>query len=142
MKTRKIPSCDELIDMMENNKNRRVRNDILFIAVLLILAAIGGIYLRFFRTVGNIVIITVDGAEYGTYSLSEDRIEEIRTGADDEQLNRLVISGGKAFIETANCPDGICAAHRPINRDGESIVCLPHRVVITAVGDEDNGLGG
>lgn len=125
--------------MMENNKKSRLRNDILLIAVLLVLATIGGIYLHFFRPIGNVVKVTVDGAEYGVYSLSINRIEEIRTGKGGEQLNRLVIKGGKAFVETATCPDGICAAHSPINRNGESIVCLPHRVVITVVGDKDDG---
>lgn len=124
--------------MMENNKKRRLRNDILLIAVLLVLAVIGGIYLHFFRVVGNTVKVTVDGAEYGVYSLSSDRTEEIRTGVDGGQLNRLIIKDGKAFVETATCPDGICVSHSPINRDGESIVCLPHRVVITVVGDKDD----
>ena len=39
----------------------------------------------------------------------------------------------------ASCPDGICAAHKPISREGESIVCLPHRVVITVRTVEDEG---
>ena len=127
---------------MEKNKKRLIRNDILLIAALLLLAVTATIYLHFFRTVGSAVKVTVDGAEYGVYSLSSDRTEEIRTGEGGEQLNRLVIKDGKAFIETATCPDGICAAHSPINRDGESIVCLPHRVVITVGEDENNGLLG
>ena len=53
------------------------------------------------------------------------------TGADGKHRNRLVICDGKAYMETATCPDGICVAHRPIFRNGESIVCLPNRVVIT-----------
>ena len=40
-------------------------------------------------------------------------------------------------MENASCPDGICVSHRPIFRDGESIVCLPNRVVITVVSDGD-----
>ena len=73
----------------------------------------------------------MDGEEYGTYPLSEDTVVEIRTGKDGEELNRLIIRDGKAFVERATCPDGICSNHRPISRDGESIVCLPHKVVIT-----------
>ena len=74
--------------------------------------------------------VTVDGEEYGTYPLSEDAEVEIRTGKNGEQLNRLVIKDGVAYVETATCPDGICAAHKPISRDGESIICLPHKVVV------------
>ena len=45
----------------------------------------------------------------------------------------MYIKDGKAYVETATCPDGICAGHSPIHREGESIVCLPHRVVITVI---------
>ena len=76
--------------------------------------------------------VTVDGKLFETYSLNEDKTVEIRTGENGENSNLLVIENGRAFVKTATCPDGICASHKPIFRDGESIVCLPHRVVITA----------
>jgi hypothetical protein len=34
-------------------------------------------------------------------------------------------------VEAADCPDKLCVSHREIFREGESIVCLPHRVVVT-----------
>ena len=114
----------------------RRRNDIIFIAAILLIAAIGLIYLFAFRKEGNVVKVTVDGEVYGTYSLSEDITEDIVT-AEGTELNRLVIRDGKAYMEHATCPDGICVEHRPIFRDGESIVCLPNRVVITVI-TEDN----
>lgn len=109
----------------------RLRNDVLFIGGLLLLLALLGLSLLLFRGEGDTVTVTVDGTLYGTYSLAEGTVVEIRTGTESESLNRLVIRDGKAFVEEANCPDGICAGHRPVNREGESIVCLPHRVVIT-----------
>ena len=45
--------------------------------------------------------------------------------------NLLVIKNGSAYVESASCPDGICAKHRGIFRDGDSIICLPNQVVIT-----------
>ena len=112
----------------------RLRNDVLLIAALLLLSAVGIVYLFVFRPGGDTVKVTVDGELYGTYSLSEPRTEEIRTGDDGGQINRLIIRDGKAHMEYATCPDGICAAHKPISREGESIVCLPHKVVITVIG--------
>ncbi len=125
--------------MIENNssKKRYWRNDILLIGGILLAAAIGGLCLLLFRGQGAAVEVRIDGKLYGTYSLSEDRIEEIRTGED--QLNRLVIRDGKASVDLATCPDGICAAHHPISREGESIICLPHRVVVAVVKEEKNG---
>ena len=90
-----------------------------------------------FRSSGDTVKVTVNGKLYGTYSLSQNITEDIKSGENGNQLNRLIISDGKAHMETASCPDGICVAHRPIFRSGESIVCLPNRVVITVITDNN-----
>lgn len=119
------------MDNKKNTKKRNIRNDLILIACFLLAAAVGIIYLTFFRPAGNMVTVTVDGEIYGTYSLSEDITENIYTGENNGNHNRLVISGGEAYMEKASCPDGICVAHAPVYRDGESIVCLPNRVVIT-----------
>lgn len=111
----------------------RLRNDVLLIAALLLLSAVGIVYLFVFRPGGDTVKVTVDGELYGIYSLSEPRTEEIRGGEDGGQINRLIIRDGKAYMESATCPDGICVSHRPIFRNGESIICLPNRVVVTVI---------
>ena len=113
--------------------------DVLFILILVGVVALSGLGLHLFRHPGDAVEIAVDGKIVATYPLTEDRTEDIRTGADQQQLNRLVIEDGKARVETATCPDGICAGHRPIRRQGESIICLPHRVVVTVISATDDG---
>ena len=113
------------------NGGRLFRNDVIFIAALLLVVSVCGLCFYFLRGEGDKVVVTVDGKEFGTYSLAEDVRVEIRTGAEDEELNVLVIRDGQAYVETATCPDGICAGHKPISREGESIVCLPHKVVIS-----------
>lgn len=117
----------------EETRPRHVRNDILLIAVLLLVAAVGALYLFVFRGAGNTVTVTVDGQLYATYALSDTVEVDIDSG---DGTNRLIIRDGKAFVEAASCPDGICVAHRPIFRDGESIVCLPNRVVVTVTSRE------
>lgn len=112
-----------------STKKHNIRNDIILIVALLLVAVIGALYLFVFRSSGNTVKVTVDGKTYGVFSLNENITEDIHTGKDN--LNRLIIRDGKAYMETATCPDGICVAHKPIFRDGESIVCLPNRVVVT-----------
>lgn len=114
-----------------NQVNRKNRNDVIFIAVLLLIVVLAGAAFFFLRGEGDSVTVSVDGKHYGTYPLHTDRILSIRTGEGGDQENLLVIRDGKALVESATCPDGICAAHKPISREGESIVCLPHRVVIT-----------
>ena len=120
------------MEKQKTTNKRHVRNDIILVSVLLLFAIACGIYLFFFRATGDSVKVAVNGKPYATYSLSENREVNIYTG-NNKQLNRLIIKDGKAFIETATCPDKICAEHRAIFRDGESIVCLPNRVVVTVI---------
>jgi hypothetical protein len=106
----------------------KAKNDMIFIAVLLaLILAFGGFYILS-RGEGDTVRVTVGGELYGEYPLSQDTTVEIRNG---ENLNLLIIEGEKARVETASCPDGICVSHKPISRDGESIICLPNEVVVS-----------
>lgn len=117
---------------------RLFRNDVIFIAALLLIVSALGLCFYLFRGEGDTVVVTVDKKEFGRYPLSEDRVVEIRTGKEKEELNLLVIKDGKAHVETATCPDGICAGHKPISKEGESIACLPHKVIITIESTETN----
>ncbi len=116
---------------------RVIRNDIVFICGLLVLLICAGLAIYFMRPEGDRVEVKVDGEVIGSYPLNQDAEIEIRTGNDNEQLNLLVIKDGKAYVQTATCRDGICANHSPINRVGQSIVCLPHKVSITVTSDQD-----
>ena len=127
-------SLDGRGDKQEKNV-RRGRNDVIFISALLLILAIICLGFFLFREEGSTVTVEVGGEIYGEYSLSRDTVVDIVTG--DGEVNRLVIRDGKAFVETATCPDGICVGHRPISRKGESIVCLPHQIVIKVT---DNGV--
>ena len=80
----------------ENIKKRSLRNDIILITAVILAAVIGLIYLNFFRSPGDTVTVTVDGEVYGVYSLSVNVTEDIYTGENKENLNRLVITDGKA----------------------------------------------
>lgn len=113
---------------MNTDRKRKIRNDLILIAVLLTVSVLAGLCLWLVRGEGDTVTVTVDGDTYGVYSLTEERQVEITT---PHGRNVLVIRDGRAQVTDADCPDGICANHRPIHRSGESIVCLPHKVVVT-----------
>lgn len=106
---------------------QKTKNDLILIAVLLLVVAGAALILFLSRMPGDTVVVTVDGQLWGEYSLSEDRTVEIKNG---DGYNLLVIESGKAYVRQASCPDGICSSHRPISHNGESIICLPNKVVI------------
>ena len=114
--------------MMEEKAGKKLKNDLIFISVLVFLVGVFALGYFLFRPEGDTVIVTVGGNFYGEYSLHEDRTEVIRTEYTE---NVFVIREGKVYMERASCPDGICAKHRGIFRDGDSIICLPNQVVIT-----------
>ena len=119
-------------------ETKRRRNDIILIAALLLIAAVAAVYLFCFRARGDQVKVTIYGELYGVYSLNENRSEEIISGKNGENRNLLIIRDGKAYIESASCPDSICVSHHRIFRDGESIACRPHGVLVTVItGDSD-----
>ena len=125
------------MEKQKNNGRVHLRNDLILIVSVLLLSAIALIYLFAFRKNGNTVRVTVDGKEYGTYLLSENVTHEIVTGENKENFNTFVISDGKVYMKEASCPDGICVSHRPVFRNGQSIVCLPNRVVVTVIDKSD-----
>lgn len=110
--------------------NKKIKNDIILVAVILAIAAAGLIIATLTRQEGSMVIVKIDGVQTQSYSLHENRTVEIITGDNDEFLNTLVIEDGKAYISQADCPDKICQEHRAISYSGETIVCLPHKIVI------------
>ena len=73
------------------------------------------------------VVIKVDGEVYGRYSLDEDQVVEIEEG---DFYNRVRIEDGKAYMEEADCPDGYCEEQGKINNRTQTIVCLPHKLVV------------
>lgn len=110
--------------------------DFILIGAVAVVAAILVLCLYVFNSGnGDFVQIEVDGVVTDTLSLSEDTVREIKT---DNGTNTLVISDGSAVMTQADCPDGICANHKPINKTGESIICLPHKVVVTVMNDKSN----
>lgn len=120
-------STENLTDL-PRKRGKKIKNDMIFLAVLLSVVLMIGLGILLFRNEGNTVTVTVDGKLWAEYPLHEDRTVEIKTAYG---VNRLIIRDGTAEVESASCPDGICADHRPISWDGQSIICLPNKVVIT-----------
>lgn len=112
---------------MQKTDSKKRKNDIIFISALILLVLAFALALLLFAEEGDTVTVRVDGEVFGEYLLSEDREVEIVT---EHGKNILVIKDGKADIVDAGCPDGICVKHRAVSRDGESIICLPNKVVV------------
>ena len=119
---------EKIADSVKDGGIRKIKaNDILLIGAILLAALAGAVIMLLTRSEGDSVTVTVDGKLFAEYSLSENRTVEIKNG---EGFNILVIENGRAYVHEASCPDGICSSHRPISYSGQSIICLPNKVVI------------
>ncbi len=106
-------------------KKKSVNTIILFI--VFVLFAIGAMLFLWgqLQEKGATAVVTVDGAERYRCSLFVEK--EIKI----DDTNMLVIKDGAADMITADCPDQICVKHTPISNVGETIICLPNKVVVT-----------
>lgn len=50
-------------------------------------------------------------------------------------VNRVTVQGGKVSVSEADCRTQVCVRSRAISRVGESIVCAPHGLIVTVVGE-------
>ncbi len=107
--------------------------DIILAAVLLILG-FGSMAFAYAPSGNDLSLyISVEGKEYKTLSLDED----ISLDIDSEYgHNRLVISDGKAWVEDADCRGKDCMGFGKISKEGQMIVCLPHKLMIQVIGME------
>ena len=117
---------------------KKKKNDRLLIVVLLLLALVSLAAMKIYQkksTHDAMAVVTVDGEEYGQYPLDEDAEVTIPAGGDN--YNVLVIKDGYADIIEATCPDKICVDHAKINGNGQTLVCLPNKVVVEIVNQDE-----
>lgn len=126
---------------MEKSYKRFTRRDLLFIGVLLLFGVVSMFVVRLFMNQnGAYVQVTIDGSSYGTYHLSSLDEQTIPITIDGIVTNTLLIEDGKAKMLSADCPDKLCVHQKAIDKRGETIVCLPNRVVVEVKGTKESVL--
>ena len=82
------------------------------------------------------VQIMCEGEVYGIYPL--DREAEIVVSRNGH-TNVVVIGDRSVHMESADCQNQVCVHTGTIAHTGDTIVCLPNRVVVEIVGDKEGG---
>lgn len=118
---------------------RIAKPDILLIGLLLVAGIVSFFAVRVLtQKDGTTVRILTDGETYGTYRLAED--QSIPIQIDGRVTNTLEISQGRAKMAEADCPDQLCVHQKAIDRQGETIVCLPNKIVVEIEGAQASEL--
>ena len=117
----------------------RKKNDLILILVFCVAALFALLAVRSGRKEGALAQVRIDGKLYGNYSLAEEQTVPIR---GEDFVSVLVIRDGAADMTEADCPDQVCVKHHPVRFRGETIVCLPHKLVVEIISDQEEDSGG
>lgn len=109
---------------------KKHKKDLILVIVILAISAVGFfINYTIHKQPAAIVEVSVDGRVTATYPLDED-LDIILQGAGSG-TNHLIIENSTARISEATCPDKVCIHQGIIDENGQMLVCLPNRLIVT-----------
>lgn len=99
------------------------KGDYVIISAVLIAALISGALLLFGGKNGSKVVISKNNETVFEGDLNGNKTVDLES-------NVVVIKDGKVYVENAECSNQICVNHKAISKKGESIACLPNKVLV------------
>ncbi len=118
---------------------QKIKYDLLIIICICFIAILFILYPVLFSPKGTAyVTVYQNGAVYCKYPLADDRTISVT----DERgyYNLLLINNATVKMSDAECPDKLCIKQGAISKNGESIICLPHKVVVQISSEEESDL--
>lgn len=91
-----------------------------FIVLLMIINTI-------FAEEGKSVSISYDGEAFIEYDIDDDGIHDTGYG------NVIWIENEIVKMDSASCPDELCIRQGEIKNIGESIICIPNKVIVEII---------
>ena len=108
------------------------KRDFILIGAVLAIAMLVLAIFTLTREEGTYVIVRVDGNQVAKYSLSQNGEYSLNNGT-----NILRIDNGTAYLTEADCPDHLCVKQGKVNKNGETITCLPNKLTVTVYSTEE-----
>ena len=107
------------------------KRDIILCIVLIAVGITCWLVMWFVLPAGNTADVYIDGKMVQTIDMTVDDVYEFST---DRGSNTVVVESGKIRVSDADCPDKVCVDMGWKSRRGETITCLPHKLVIEIQG--------
>ena len=115
--------------------------DFVVLSAVLLCSVIAFLCLNTFNNeAGSYVTVEVNGETQATLPLDEDTVYDIIING--RVANTVSICNSEVTVSYADCPDEICRNQRAISKAGESIVCLPNKVIISVKGGSNEQIDG
>ena len=84
---------------------------------------------------GDLLVVEQDGKVIKKLPMDEDIEYRVDYGG---HYNIIVIKDGKAYVKEADCQDQICTHMHPIEKEGQTIICLPNRLFLELETNDKN----
>ncbi len=116
----------------------KIRKGDLLVLVVVMLIGLLFLYNYYIRQekLGNVAVLEIDGKVVKKFNLGAD-LNEYRVETKDG-YNVLAFQDGKVRVIDADCPDKICVKFGWVQHVGQTIVCLPHKVIIRIENESAN----
>ncbi len=113
------------------------KRDIIVILLILFLSLFMALFAKKLKSNedGSYLRIELNGKEYGRYPLNKDKTFKIKI--DEDEYNVVEIKNKEVRMKEANCRDLLCTHMPSIKKVGETIVCLPHRLILEIISSDD-----
>jgi hypothetical protein len=108
------------------------KNDLIMVIVVLAIAIVGFVAIKDYQNqeaTQTYVVIKHDGKVIEKILFNAETESQFEYAHGDE-YNTIVIKDGLVTVEEASCRDQICVKTKSISKNGEIIVCLPHKLTV------------
>lgn len=123
---------------MSDTMMNKIKADVIAVGCVLLVAVLFFCILYFKDSADAKVVIMQEGNTLGEYPIFEDRT--ISVSNDAGEFNLILISNSEVRVCDADCPDKLCIKQKSISKGGESIICLPHKLVVQIMSKEESDL--
>ncbi len=117
-----------------NQKNLFLKTDIILIVVILSVGIITGFTFAKDDVHPSKIEIYKDNTLFGIYDIYTDKTINITSG---DTSNEIQIKNGTVHMASSNCKGKDCILQGSISATGETIICLPNKVLIEITGPDD-----
>jgi len=107
------------------------KGDKILFVILLVTSFASLSFTRFFRDIGREVIVEVDGVRVARLDLFENQTIQVHGPIGKTVIE---VKASKVRVVSSACPHKICVKTGPVNHAGDTIICVPNKVVVRVLG--------
>ncbi len=119
------------------------KGDFILIVLIAVLAAGSWLYINSLKSDQVVAQVLQDGVVIQEIDLSTvEKPFQVRVEDGQGGYNIIAVERGRVRVIEANCPEQVDVLQGWISEPHQSLVCLPHRLVVKIVGQEKSDVDG